>query len=528
MSFFAQRRAAWPVLGCLAAVATPLCAQDVVQGASGMQQFSTAEQLRQTAYSQPTTYVQARLSLGETYFSRSGSASGSQSDAITRVTPGLYLSSRAGRVRGFLDYAVTGVAYARGSESNRLLQELRSKGTAELVERRVFLDAQALVSQQFIDPLGVDAADDQVSRANRSEVRTLVLTPRTVGRLGDLAQWEASVSHRATHSAAVTTSDSSSTQWQLQLGNAAQQRAALGWGAQLSHTVQGFNQGRSTVNDLARATLEWRADAELSAGVNAGYEVADIITEDKEGRATYGARLRWTPSERTSLVAEVDRRFFGNAHNVVLAHRMARSVLSISDTRGVSYGQGQPLNVGRGSVYEFFDQLYASTETDLSAREAKVLQTLSKYGYSATQSSAALPAFLSSALTLQRAQQVSYSWVGVRDTITLSLQQTSGRRVETRQVFDDPFTANATIRQRGFSMLLTHRLTPLSRVTLDFTQRRNIGDTDSTRLRSTTAQFSTSLGPRTSFSLSARHADFKSSTQPYTESALTGSVSMTF
>lgn len=539
MKRMVQRRAALPMLGWLAAAATPLYAQQIAQTMTGAtQQSSTlpAIQLANTAASgqaqqdtsKPTTIVQTRLTLGQTLSSQSGSGPASGSEAITRITPGLYVSSHAGRVQGFLDYALTGVAYARASGSNELLNRLSTSGTAELVERRAYIDAQASVMQQAVSPLGVDSEDDQVSRVNRTEVRTVQLTPRAEGRLGDVAQWDARVAHRATHSVSAVSADSSSTQWQLQAGNASQQRATLGWVTQLSHNVQDFSRGRRTVNDIARGVVSWRFNPEFTAGVITGYESSDIASTDMQGRATYGLRASWVPSDRTKLFAETEKRFFGNSHNINFSHRMVRSVVSYTDSRVLTYGLGQPLAVGRGSVYEFLDQLYTSSEADAAAREARVLQTLNKYGYSATDSTNALPAFLSSTVTLQRAQQLSYAWIGARDTFTVSLQQTAGRRVDNKEVFGDPFSVNTRIQQRGFSMVATHRLTPLSNIRLGLTQRRNGGDLDSTRLLSLTAQLTTALGPRTNFSVLVRHANFKGDAQAYTESALVSTLSMTF
>lgn len=538
MKSFVQRRAALPVLGWLATAVTPLCAQQAIQSTpGGMQQSSIpapqfgntggAEQEQSTPAPKPTLIIEPRLTLGQT-LTKGGLGADGESDAISRITPGLYVSRRAGKVQGFLDYALTGVAYARASGFNEVRNTLRANANAELVDRYAFVDAQASITQQAVDPLGVDSEDDQVSRANRTEVRTVQLTPRVQGRLGDVAQWVASVSQRLTHSDAASTSNSSSTQWQLQAGSASQQRSTISWAAQLSHSAQHFSRGRSTEDDTARVLADWRFNPEFSAGVIAGYESTNIASEDKQGNATYGLRMSWIPSERTRLVAEAEKRYFGNFHNLVFSHRMARSVVSYADTRAVSYGQGQPLVVGRGSVYDFFDQLYSSNVPDAGEREAKVLGVLRNNGLSTTDSTGTLPAFLTSSLTLQRTQQISYSWAGVRDTISVSMQQTSGQRVESQEVFGDPFTANFRIRQRGFSVLATHRLTTLSNLTLLMTQRRSIGDVDSTRLRSVTTQFSTPLGYRTRLGLSARHASFKSLAQSYTESALVGTLSMTF
>jgi uncharacterized protein (PEP-CTERM system associated) len=528
------------MLGWLASATAPVCAQQAAQPLPNAQQSAltqasqsttavlAAEQSQLAPATKPTTLVETRLTLGQTLTTNVGLRSGSEGEAISRITPGVYISSRSGRVQGFLDYSLSGVAYARSSNSNELLNQLRSSGTAELLERHAYMDAQASITQQAVNPLGVDSVDDQVGRGNRTEVRTLQLTPRFEGRLGDIAQWDARVSHRATHSVSNLTSDSSSTQWQLQAGNAQQQLSTLGWMTQLSRNVQDFSNGRRTVNDVARGVLDWRFNSEFFTGAIAGYESSNVASDDKQGRATYGLRLNWIPSERTKLFAETEKRFFGNSHNFNFSHRMVRTVVSYSDTRTLSYGLGQPLAVGRGTAYDFFDQLYASREPDATVREAKVLQVLRDNGIESTAGTNVLPAFLSSAVTLQRLQQFSFAWTGTRDTLTVSMQQSTGRRVDSRDVFGDPFTVNRDIRQRGFSVLLAHRLTPLSTLTLGLTQRRNIGDLDSTRLLSTTVQWSTSLGPRTKLSLLGRHSSFKSSSQPYTESALVGTLGMTF
>src|SRR5678815_3815882 len=41
-----------------------------------------------------------------------------QSDLITQISPGLHMTSTGGRVRGFFDYSLTGLLYARDSSSN--------------------------------------------------------------------------------------------------------------------------------------------------------------------------------------------------------------------------------------------------------------------------------------------------------------------------------------------------------------------------------------------------------------------------
>ena len=88
---------------------------------------------------------------------------------------------------------------------------------------------------------------------------------------------------------------------------------------------------------------------------------------------------------------------------------------------------------------------------------------------------------------------------------------------------------NGTVHQRGYSLTLVHLLTPVSNLSLSLTQTRSTGRNSlSTGLRSATAQWSTKLGPRATFSLLGRRVHFTSSTQPYDESALIGTFGTTF
>jgi uncharacterized protein (PEP-CTERM system associated) len=461
------------------------------------------------------------LNLTQTFTTNADARADGEAESITRIAPNVNVSSRSGRVQGYLDYTLSGVVYARDQSSNGLRNTLRSSGSAELIEQRAYVDAQASITQQSINPLEATSVDEQLNRANRTEVRTLQLTPRMQGRLGEAAQWDARVAHRQTHSSSTLSSSSSSTQAQLQLSNG-EVPTAIRWSLQASHNVQDFSQGRNTKNDIVRGVLDWRFNPELFAGVIGGYETSDIASDDMQGRTTHGWRLSWAPSERTRLFMEQEKRFFGNAHNISFTHRMSRLVLRYTDSRNLSYGLGQSL---QGTWYDLISQQYTSV-TNEAERNTLVQQWLATHNVNGN--SEAVQSFLSAAVTVQRVQQLSFAWEGLRDTLAFSLQQTSGRREDSAVVVDDVFSRNRDINLRGMQLTLSHRLTPLSTLTLGYNQRRTGGSQESITVRTSTLQWSTQLGPRTTFSLLGRRARSASSAQPYKESAAVGTFGMTF
>ena len=108
-------------------------------------------------------------------------------DLVSQVTPAIHVDSRGGRVKGFFDYALTGIAYARNTESNEFQNSLNSFVNLEAVENWAFVDFRANISQQVISAYGTQTADPSLINRNRTEVRTFGISPYVKGRLAGAA-----------------------------------------------------------------------------------------------------------------------------------------------------------------------------------------------------------------------------------------------------------------------------------------------------------------------------------------------------
>lgn len=497
----------WPALGTLAlAVAVPAGAQQ-----------------RGTENASPT--LELRLNTTQTFTDNVDLNSDKRADAITRLSPGMRLVSRSGRVKGFVDYSLNTLTYARTGTGTDLRHALLGNVTTELAENQAYLDTQAVISQQSVNPLDTQSADPQLSRVNTTEVRTLIVTPRAQGRLGDWAQWDASMNWNTSQVASSKVSSSTFTNSQLRLSNG-ESRTLLGWSLQASHITRAFSAGRSTVDDTLRGVLTYRFTPELNAGVIGGWESNDIASSTRQSRMLGGLRLSWLPSERTQLNTEVERRFFGNAYKLNFLYRLPRSVLTLSDVRALTNGGGQPTTASLGTWYEVLDRQFASAVPDAAERDAAVMAYLNQYNLSPN--AQVLQSFLSSGVTINRQQLLSYAWLLQRDTITFTLQQGSTNRISSAQGIGGALDSSSEIRQHGFGLTLSHRLTPVSAVTLGYTQRQTSSTLVQTTLRSLTAQWSTQLNSQAKFSLLGRHARFSGSTESYTESALIGTLGIIY
>src|SRR5678816_2370637 len=58
-----------------------------------------------------------------------------RSDLVSQVTPGVRIRSTGGRFTGFLDYSLTGIAYAKHSSSNEWQNELNAAFKVEAIEK---------------------------------------------------------------------------------------------------------------------------------------------------------------------------------------------------------------------------------------------------------------------------------------------------------------------------------------------------------------------------------------------------------
>jgi len=470
--------------------------------------------------------VEPSVSLRQTFTDNQDLQTVKRSEAITEATAGLRISSGAGRLRGALDYALTGSHHWRDNDANELRHFLNAAATAELIEGTAFVDLRGSYTQQAISAFGVQSPDRSLSERNQSDVASLTVAPYLRGRLGGAARYEARASVESTRAKGTDASDVDNASAALHVDSGGG-GAPLGWSANATHNVSDFKAGRRTFDSRIRAGLSYTIGREWRVGLTAGTERTDILALDAESTTTWGAQLEWTPSERTSLSANVERRFFGNAHSLRFAHRTPNTAWAVSDTRDVSTSSSQG-NASFGSAYDLFFRQFASTEPDAVRRDALVRAYLQTNGINPN--AVVIGGFLASAATLQRTQSASVALVGARNTVTLQATASRSERADQLTTRFDDLSSAREVRQRGLSLAWAHRLTPLSSINVTGAYQRSLGDvaTQETTLKSISAAWSIPWGARSSVSVGARHAEFDSSTTPYDENAVFAAIRVSF
>ena len=150
--------------------------------------------------------VSPSISVGETLTDNSRlSGGGGRAEAITQISPAIHVVSNGARVKGFLDYSMNGLVYARSSGSNEIQNLLNGSGQIEAIDNWAFVDVNASISQQLLSAFGTRSADSTSIDSNRTEVRTYSVSPNVRGVMSGIATtYEARLTYGATNSAAKT------------------------------------------------------------------------------------------------------------------------------------------------------------------------------------------------------------------------------------------------------------------------------------------------------------------------------------
>jgi uncharacterized protein (PEP-CTERM system associated) len=204
---------------------------------------------------------------------------------------------------------------------------------------------------------------------------------------------------------------------------------------------------------------------------------------------------------------------------------MSRSAFTYTFTRDTSSGS-DGLGSGRPvTLYQLLFQQKASAVPDPAQRDAEVLAELAALGLDPNQQVAT--SVMVSSYSLQQRQDFGWVWTGVRTTLTLQAYASSNRTVSTAE--DEVRLGEAQV-VHGYTASLAHRLTPETTATLGGSRRMTAATSllAGNDLKSAFFTLNSRLGRYTSLLLSTRYTVFNSTTSPYRETSLNGSLNLRF
>ena len=454
--------------------------------------------------------------------SRKGGLKGG--DFVSEVRPGLQLSSRSGRVVGALSYSMGLVHHTEDYDGDAVQNRLNATFSAEAVERWMYLDGSASISQQTASAFGQQSvAGSTQDNPNRLEVASASLSPYVRGVLGSAVNYEARLNASATNGRRSKAADSSQTGGSVSLSSAVG-GTTVGWGLVASTQTSDFRVGRETQNDRYSASLSFTPDADLSFTLRGGQESNNVADLQKTAYDNWGAGVTWRPSPRTRFQLDSDDRYFGRSYRALVEHRLASSSLQFSSSRDSSNG-ADPSGAGqRITLYQVFFAQFASIEPDPDKRDTLVRTFLQAQGMDPDL--VVSGGFINTAVTVVERHQLTLSYAGQRMAGSVQAFASTSRVVDaaaTAAALDDT-------RQWGYMTTASYRLSPTASVAL--TGSRLLTQATSTQggteLKSLSLSYGDQLARRTSLSLSARYSVFNSTLNAYREAAVSASLSQRF
>ncbi len=472
--------------------------------------------------------ITPRVSISETFTNNVGlTNTGQQSEQITEISPGVQISVDSARLKAYLDYSLVEVFYAQTSSPRQSQNSLNSFGTFEAVENWAFVDFGGIISRRAVSAFGSQAVNNVSLSSNQSEVSSYSLAPYVRGRLGESVSYEARYGRAVTSSDAALVSDVTTDDGSFKVKGGSAFRS-LGWSGDLTRQSVDYSFGRSTESDRINLGLSYSISSQVDVFVNLGREANNYTTFSKENYSTGGLGIVWSPSEATRLSAFGDHRSFGNAHSVSLDHRTARTAWKYSDTKDVAATPNQEAFGSLGSVYDLLFAQFATIQPDLILRAQLVNAYLQANGISPNANVSG--SFLTSALSLQRRQDLSFALLGVRDTITFFASRSKTSRLDTLSTAFDDFTTSQIVRQRGFSVNYAHRLSPDYSLGALLSQQHTLGSLNSqdTTLRTILINVVAKVGRQSSASVGLRRTVSGGTGSTYSETAVTANLNARF
>lgn len=431
-------------------------------------------------------------------------------DWVNQFTPAIAFQERGAHTQLNGAIAVPILLYARTSaENNQVFPQVNINGSYEAIDKLLFVDAFASVSQQFQTPFGPRSTSLANATQNRYTAQSYGVSPYVRSVLPGGLEYELRDNNTWSNSNASSIASGQSYTNEI-IGHISSRPTPAGWSLEYDRADIRFSGQPSEITELARMRGSYRIDASLVGSVSAGYE-DDRFFLTRERGTIYGAGIVWRPSDRTTLNADWEHRFFGTAYDVAFNHTSRLTVWSVSAARNIESYPQQLASLGQGgNVSQLLNSLFASRITDPIARQTFVDQLIRDRGLPALLSGA-VP-LLAQQVTLTESANATAGILGARNSILFTVFRSRNEPLPGEELAGLLSDQNNNT-QIGASAAWTHQLKQnlVLATTFDWSRTSaNVQSGESTRLYSLRAFLSTSLSALTSVYGGVRYQDSRS------------------
>jgi uncharacterized protein (PEP-CTERM system associated) len=428
------------------------------------------------------------------------------------------------RLTGSVDYSLSALYQARGVGDEDHLQGLTADLLLDAWNNTAFVEFNGNIGRNRVSAFDVQPAGD-FERPNLSETKQFRVSPYLRGSFNDAVDYELRYSRFTSRTEADTRSDIDENSVLARVGSS-EGLSRLGWSLEASRSDFDYSLGREVKLQQVIGQLNYALTPTLLIFAQGGRESNDVLTTDMESYATWGGGFDWRPTQNARIALGANKRFFGHDHNLQLEYQMRRSVVRFTDSRDISTSQFG-LGDENTTLSGLLDALYGGSIPDPVQRAQRVQSELDRLGLPGDLTD--FPGYLTSFVTEQRTQELSFVMLLSRGAITAAINRTRSNQLNSGLAANDDFSLAGEILEKGWTVGYAHRLTPRTAASIIYQRQENegVGTDLRNRLDSVTLGLTSRLSARTTGVLLLRRSSFDAIT-PYRETAIQAMVSHRF
>jgi len=287
----------------------------------------------------------ASISSSLYYSDNIDSSATGREDFFLTVTPGINFQKDGSRVKSNLTYSATGFLYASHSDKDEIRHRLNATAESEIVKHSLFLDLDAGVSQQLLDP---NRYSDGVSGSdNLTQTYTYGISPYWRKKWSKYAESVLRYNYNELKYDNSNLDDSRQYNVSFDVSSGRAFDAIL-WSLDYRHSETLYERNENNIADTIRLVLTHPYSRQLDFRFTTGYE--DYGSTQVTPGDGWAFGIKWLPNARNILDLDIGRRFFGTAYKFDYEHKGKRLNWHLSYDEDITNQRDRIRSNGLGQV----------------------------------------------------------------------------------------------------------------------------------------------------------------------------------
>lgn len=276
------------------------------------------------------------------------------SSFLTEIRPGFLLSSRGARGDFLVDYGIQALIYSHDSNANEQFSQLSARLNSNWLDGRFAINSEARIGQQSTNSSGVLGTGNYNITNNRSEIRSLSLTPTWKSRFGDDANLDARLQFNFSDSNNGVVSSTTGNNLALSLSSGSSFNMVPWSLAYRTQSTSANSNAKGDRNSTVSGSLGYLLTSKTRFSLTLGSDRNNgTSTSFNNASGVYwNAGVNWAPTLRTGLAATAGKRYNGNSYGLNLTHRTRKSTWALRYSEEIIDVYAQVTALGAYDIYD--------------------------------------------------------------------------------------------------------------------------------------------------------------------------------